>query len=145
MSCEDRLSGGYVIATSESASPQKRSPLYKSPRRAPEIDKHVDAFLDAVCDTSRRYILELLATQPGDGTSDQPEWRSGDIARTIGLSPATISEHLRVLAENGLVTSRREANVVYYQLRNHKLVSAFQSLLDALDSDYSSHQSGPTI
>ena len=124
------------MATSESARPSQRSPQYRSPRRAPEIDKYVDTFLDAVCDTSRRYILELLATQPGEGGEGMPEWRSGDIARALGLAPGTTSEHLRKLANNGLVTSRREANVVYYQLRNHKLVMAFQDLLEALDSDY---------
>ena len=104
--------------------------------RPPEIDKYVDDFLSTVCDTSRRYILELLATQSGEGTRSQPEWRSGDIARALGLAPATTSEHLRKLALQGLVTSRRDANSVYYQLRNHKIVEAFRDLLTALDNDY---------
>ncbi len=113
----------------------------KSPRRPPEIDKYVDDFLATVCDTSRRYILELLAVPNpdqhiGNGNSELPEWRSGDIARAIGLSAATTSEHLRQLLESGVVTSRREGNVVYYSLRNHILVQAFQDLLLALDTDY---------
>jgi DNA-binding transcriptional ArsR family regulator len=108
-----------------------------SPRRPPEVDKYVDHFLGTVCDTSRRYILELLA-EPHEGDSDQlPERRSGEIAKLIGLSPATTSEHLRQLTRAGLVTPRRKGNVVYYRLRNHKLVQAFQDLLEALYSDYS--------
>lgn len=114
------------------------SPEEKMPRRPPEIDRFVDNFLSTVCDTSRRYILELLAAPESDDDPTLPEKRSGDIARAIGLSAATTSEHLRHLANAGLVASRREGNTVYYRLRNHTLVKAFQNLLTALDSDYSS-------
>ena len=106
------------------------------PRRPIEIDKYVDTFLSIVCDTSRRYILELLTIPGKDDAIEMPEKRSGDIARAIGLSAATTSEHLRLLAKSSLVTSRREGNVVYYRLRNHALVKAFQDLLAALDDDY---------
>ncbi len=112
----------------------------KVPRRPQEVDKYVDHFLSLVCDTSRRYILELLSVP--DATSRDavlPERRSGDIARAIGLSAATTSEHLRQLSQAGLVTSRREGNTVYYQLRNHLLVKAFQDLIEALDGDFSLH------
>ena len=106
------------------------------PRRPQEVDAYVDSFLSLVCDTSRRYILELLSVSHANDHETIPERRSGDIARAIGLSAATTSEHLRQLAQAGLVTSRREGNVVYYKLRNHQLVKAFQDLLDALDSDF---------
>jgi DNA-binding transcriptional ArsR family regulator len=106
------------------------------PRRPPEIDQYVDKFLSIVCDTSRRYILELLSLPGKDGDITLPEKRSGDIARALGLSPATTSEHLRQLASIGLVDSRRDGNVVYYRLCNQQLVKAFHSLLLALDEDY---------
>jgi DNA-binding transcriptional ArsR family regulator len=110
------------------------------PRRPPEVDKYVDTFLSIVCDTKRRYILELLA-MPGDKDthqlSEMPEVRSGDIAKAIGLSAATTSEHLRQLAYIGLITSRRAGNTVYYRLRNHELVEVFDKLLVALDKAYS--------
>ncbi len=109
----------------------------KVPRRPQEVDAYVDHFLALVCDTSRRYILELLSVPDADNNVVLPERRSGDIARAIGLSAATTSEHLRQLAQAGLVTSRREGNTVYYQLRNHLLVKAFQDLLDALHGDFS--------
>lgn len=108
------------------------------PRRPQEVDKYVDHFLSLVCDTSRRYILELLSAHETENSDAVlPERRSGDIARAIGLSAATTSEHLRQLSQAGLVTSRREGNTVYYQLRNHLLVKAFQDLLEALDGDFS--------
>jgi DNA-binding transcriptional ArsR family regulator len=109
------------------------------PRRPPEVDQYVDNFLSLICDTSRRYILELLAIPGEDDEVEMPEKRSGDIARAIGLSAATTSEHLRLLAKQGLISSRRDGNVVYYRLRNRKLVKAFQELIMALDSDYAHH------
>ncbi len=128
------------MSTSQFSS--EKTPDNQVPRRPSEIDAFVDNFLSTVCDTSRRYILELLAV-PDDAALDDknaslPERRSGDIAKAIGLSPATTSEHLRQLANAGLVTSRREGNTVYYQLRNHLLMRAFQDLLKALDTDYAS-------
>lgn len=131
------------MSTSKPSSSQNETGESKVPRRPSEIDAFVDKFLTTVCDTSRRYILELLALPDEDGNTLQ-ERRSGDIARAIGLSAATTSEHLRHLSRVGLVTSRREGNTVYYRLRNHKLVQAFHDLLDALDRDYGeSHLPNP--
>ncbi len=124
------------MPTTESSEEQARE---RVPRRPPEVDKYVDDFLSLVCDTSRRYILELLAVPDETNNAVLPEHRSGDIARAIGLSAATTSEHLRQLAQAGMVTSRRDGNTVYYQLRNHLLLKAFQDLLDALDGDFTTH------
>ncbi len=106
------------------------------PHRPPELDAFVDRFLSTACDTSRRYILELLA-EPNETDPSLPyERRSGEIAEELGLSSATASEHLRQLADLHLVSSRKEGTAVYYRLSNHMLVQAFQDLLRALDSHY---------
>jgi DNA-binding transcriptional ArsR family regulator len=124
------------MTTQKPPTPGKTPEEKTFPRRPPEVDKYVDGFLSLVCDTSRRYILELLAIPGESDDIEMPEKRSGDIARAIGLSAATTSEHLRLLTKHGLISSRREGNVVYYRLRNRKLVKAFQDLILALDSDY---------
>ena len=108
-------------------------------RRSPEIDKFVDHFLALMCDRSRRQILQLLAV-PNDTPGLPLERRSTDIARELGLSPATTSGHLRQLSEARLIASRREGNVVYYRLYNHMLVRAFQDLIAALDREHSTRQ-----
>ena len=106
------------------------------PRRPPELDAFVDQFLSTVCDTSRRYILELLA-EPNEKDPAVPhERRSGEIAEALGLSSATTSEHLRQLASLHLVTTRKQGTAVYYRLSNHMLVQAFLDLLRALDVHY---------
>ena len=103
----------------------------------PELDKFVDHFLSIMCDRSRRQILELLAMPEDSNNIDEHisslERRSGDIARALGLSPATVSGHLRQLAGIGLVVSRREGNSIYYRLSSHMLVRAFHDLLIALN------------
>ena len=108
-------------------------------RRPPEIDKFVDHFLALMCDRSRRQILQLLAV-PNDTPGLPLERRSTDIARELGLSPATTSGHLRQLSEARLIASRREGNVVYYRLYNYLLVRAFQDLIAALDHEHSTRQ-----
>ena len=109
------------------------------PRRSPDIDKFVDHFLALMCDRSRRQILQLLAI-PNDNPGLPLERRSTDIARELGLSPATTSGHLRQLSEARLIASRREGNVIYYRLYNHLLVRAFQDLIVALDHEHSARQ-----
>ena len=130
------------MSTSQPLVPSDNSSNNGLLRRPQEVDKFVDDFLSTVCDTSRRYILELLSVPEQGDSPTLPEKRSGDIARAIGLSAATTSEHLRQLASHGLVASRREGNVVYYRLRNRKLVQAFQELLTALYSNYSESPRG---
>lgn len=108
-------------------------------RRSPEIDQFVDHFLSLMCDRSRRQILQLLSV-PNDAPGLPLERRSTDIARELGLSPATTSGHLRQLSQAQLIASRREGNVVYYRLCNHLLVRAFQDLVAALDREHSTRQ-----
>jgi len=108
----------------------------RNPRRSPEVEILVDQFLSTVCDTSRRYILELLAEPNETDPSAPNERRSGEIAEELGLSSATASEHLRQLADLHLVTARKQGTAVYYRLSNHALVQAFLDLLRALDRHY---------
>ena len=106
------------------------------PRRSPELDTFVDQFLSTVCNPSRRCILELLAKTNTNDSSAPNELRSGDIAKQLGLSSATISEHLHRLADLHLVTTRKQGTAVYYRLSNHILVQAFLDFLHVLDQHY---------
>jgi DNA-binding transcriptional ArsR family regulator len=121
--------------------PRKKTAATRSghpdvPRRPPEIDASLDRFLCAVCDRSRRYILELLAEPNESDPSAPTEYRSGEIAERLGLSTATTSEHLRQLADLYLVTTRKQGAAVYYRLSNHMLIQAFLDLLRVLDHHY---------
>ena len=127
------------MSTHDAPRTPQQSEESQFPRRPPEVDQFVDRFLTVVCDTSRRYILEMLAF-PGTEASSEgevaitpAERSSGEIAHTLGLSASTTSEHLRQLSAEGLVLTRREGHTVYYRLSNHLLIQAFRELLLALD------------
>lgn len=114
------------------------SSSYLPAGRSPEIDKFVDHFLSLMCDRSRRQILELLASplEMKSASHELVERRSTDIARELGLSPATASGHLRQLANAELIVSRRDGNEVYYRLANRELVDVFHDLLLALHDEH---------
>ncbi len=68
-----------------------------------------DAF-HAVADPTRRTMLERLLP---DGTGRT----AGQLGADLGLTQPTISQHLKVLREAGLVSVRDEGRCRIYQLR----------------------------
>jgi DNA-binding transcriptional ArsR family regulator len=64
-----------------------------------------DAF-NAVAEPRRREILNYLAPQ---------ERPVSDIVDELGLAQPSVSKHLRVLLEVGLVASRREGRQMFYR------------------------------
>lgn len=68
---------------------------------------------------NRLEILELLA---------QCEYSVEDLARITGLSVANTSHHLQQLRHAGLVTSRKEAQRVYYRLSGDDVITLLDSL-----------------
>ena len=66
-----------------------------------------DGAFKALADPTRRQILELLAD--GDLTA-------GEIAERFPVAFASVSHHLGVLREAGLVASEREGQHIRYRL-----------------------------
>src|SRR6188768_3564578 len=79
------------------------------------LQKPTEAFR-ALADPTRRAILELLRTRPRT---------SGEIADNFHSSWPTISRHLAVLREGGLVVTERQGQEIYYELNT----SVFQDLV----------------
>ncbi|PZF79244.1 ArsR/SmtB family transcription factor [Jiangella anatolica] len=76
----------------------------------------MDDALRAVADPTRRAIMELVRDD---------ERSAGDIAaRFPGMSRPAVSQHLRVLADAGLVAVRRDGNRRLYALRPAGLADA---------------------
>ncbi len=61
----------------------------------------------ALSDPTRRRILELLRPGP---------LSAGELASSFGITNATISHHLSVLKEAGLVTDEKRGKYIYYEL-----------------------------
>lgn len=77
----------------------------------------------ALADPTRRQILQDLRNG---------ELTAGEIVGRFTISAPSISRHLNVLKNAGLVTERREANRIYYALVEERLAVCVGQFLSAV-------------
>ena len=70
--------------------------------------------------------LELI------NTLRDKEMSAGELGERLGLAPANLSQHLTMMRERHLLTSRKEGNMVYYRIVNPRLFEAFDLLREIL-------------
>ena len=75
--------------------------------------------LKALANEKRLQVLCLLA---------EGERSVGEINAMLDLSQSALSQHLAVLREEGLVQTRREAQVIYYSLMPGPAAQVMQTL-----------------
>ena len=106
--------------------------------KAAEEDGRADAVIDAkrtdlvfraIASRPRRDILRLLV----EGTDASSccgvhDACSCDFAERLGLSPATVSHHMKVLVESGVVSSVKRGLWVYYRI----VPEAFDAVLSEI-------------
>lgn len=90
---------------------------------APALAPNVLVALQAVAEPTRARIVALL----GHG-----EHCVCDVGETLGLSPALVSHHLRILRASGLLRDRRSGRWVYYSLDLDRLASLRAAVADLL-------------
>ncbi|MCK6067183.1 MULTISPECIES: ArsR/SmtB family transcription factor [Microbacterium] len=73
---------------------------------------------DVIADRTRRDILQLLLDRSADG---QDGTSVSHIVQVLGASQPTVSKHLRVLRDAGLVSVREEGQHRYYSLQTAPL------------------------
>jgi len=54
----------------------------------------------------------------------------GALADSVGLSPSALSQHLARLRDDGLVTTRREAQTIYYRIADPRVARLLALLKD---------------
>lgn len=69
--------------------------------KRPQIEK----ISKALGDQTRLHIFEAI--------SRRKEISCGEIVSMRGVTPATVSHHLKILSEAGLITCRRDGQFVY--------------------------------
>lgn len=82
------------------------------PGRHSMLGDEVIAFLKVIADETRIKIIKILAMGPRFGY---------ELAQELKLSSSTISHHLSILAEAGVVRPTREENRVSYALERQHL------------------------
>lgn len=81
------------------------------------------AFLKVLAHPLRLKILELLR---------QGEQSVGQFAERLAVDQPTVSRHLGVLKQGGLVTTRQEGVSVFYRLQNEETGQLLEQLTELL-------------
>lgn len=88
-----------------------------------ELDLLHGRLCSAIADTTRIAILYELAARPCHVSA---------LVSTLGLPQATVSRHLRVLFDRGLVATQRIGSRVEYRLRDPRVVEALNLMRSVL-------------
>ncbi|MEW9614480.1 metalloregulator ArsR/SmtB family transcription factor [Shinella sp. S4-D37] len=86
-------------------------------------------FLSAMANPKRLLILKVLV---------EGEIAVGALANQVGLSQSALSQHLSKLRAQNLVTTRRDAQTIYYSSKS----DAVLTILDALERIYQAPGNG---
>lgn len=94
---------------------------------AEDVSEEIFAMHAEVCktlaDPKRLRIINVLRDR---------EMTVGEMARTLTLRQANLSQHLMLLRERGVVTTRRQGLNVYYSLASPKIVQACDLMREVL-------------
>ncbi len=94
-----------------------------TPTLQQEITQLEANFCAALSDPNRLLILYALNEKPLNVT---------ELTNELGLSQPTMSRHLKVLRERGLVTAVRTGTVVTYHLSDSRLIQALDLLRNVM-------------
>lgn len=78
-------------------------------------------FAKALADPTRQEIMSLICCR---------ELSVGDIVEAVGVSQPTVSHHLAILKEAGLVSIRNEGKHAYYTLNQGRVVLCCGNLIE---------------
>ena len=101
------------------------------PQVRDEVYKMHAQICKALADPKRLLIINDLR----DG-----EKTVGDLAESLELPQATVSQHLAILRQRSLVYSRREGVHVYYRIANDKVTRAFDLLGEVMAEQMAKEQ-----
>jgi ArsR family transcriptional regulator len=85
-----------------------------------------------LADPNRILILYTLFDHPSNVS---------DLAQTIGLPQPTVSRHLKILRENGMVSAQRDGQSVIYTITDLRIIQALDLLRSVMASSLESRAS----
>lgn len=96
----------------------------KTPAITPAIsDQEIELLHRYVCegigDPKRLMLLYLVSEQPRNVT---------ELTEMLDVTQPTVSHHLKILRERGLVTSERDGTSIYYSLGDPRILEAMNIL-----------------
>jgi DNA-binding transcriptional ArsR family regulator len=95
----------------------------RKPRPVPADDRFARTFA-ALGETTRLRIMQLL---PREEICAEM-YNVVELAKELGLRQPTVSHHLKVLAQAGLIRGRRQCNSLYYYVDQQAVVAWLQDV-----------------
>jgi ArsR family transcriptional regulator len=74
---------------------------------------------EGVGDPKRLRLLYLLSERP---------YSVSELVTVLETSQPTVSHHLRILRDRGMVTARKEGTTVYYTLSDPRILQALETM-----------------
>ncbi len=99
------------------------------PRRAEIARMHAE-LCSGISDPNRIAILYALSERPSNVTY---------LTTRLRLPQSTVSRHLRILRNSGLVRFERRGREVIYELSDERIIQALELLRDVLNERISTH------
>ncbi len=91
-------------------------------RLTPDDANYLATIFRVLGEPARLQILSLIAAQPSQ------EVCACELVETLGLAQPTVSHHLKVLYESGLLTKERRGTWIYYRILPEKLAMLRRAL-----------------
>jgi len=91
-------------------------------RLARDDAEELAAAFKAIADPGRLRLLNFIASQPG------AEACVCNLVAPVGLAQPTVSHHLRVLADAGLLSRERRATWIFYKLVPERIEALQEAL-----------------
>jgi ArsR family transcriptional regulator len=89
----------------------------------PSLEKEINELHSSLCaglaDPKRILILYALSEKP---------LNVSELTNSLGLPQPTVSRHLKMLRERGLVLARRDGQSVYYEIADQRVIHALDIL-----------------
>jgi ArsR family transcriptional regulator len=93
----------------------------------PSLEHEINELHSSLCaglaDPKRILILYALS---------EKSLNVSELTETLGLPQPTVSRHLKMLRERGLVLARREGQSVYYDIADQRVIQALNILRSVL-------------
>ena len=113
---------------------------------SPDYPEVMADIFDVLADGTRRELLQRLLESSHLGVAPDGEISVGDLVNELGISQPTVSKHLKVLRDHGLVTVREEGQHRYYHLDPGPLDEVSDWLSPFVDAEFHTPpQGGSTV
>lgn len=93
-------------------------------------EKKIPIMFKAFCDENRVQILNLLSSG---------EQCACVLLESLQISQPTLSHHMKILLESGIVSMRKEGKWAYYSLSSSGIEEAILYLQSLITQDFSSN------